>query len=571
VTPEAPAAQPGKRGDAHGTPGLQSGEEVRFFCARPRRFGKTLMTSTLASFFQGRKSLFRGLDIEEYMESDAYAEHPVISLDMSFPPADAGIDALREGIMSELGHCAKINGVHLRGTHPAVVFGNLMSDVHDKHGPIALIIDEYDAPLLDTLDDERSQEEVRKEMRNFYKTIKSSDSKGYIYFTFLTGISKFAKLGVFSGLNNVKDISFSNEYHSIFGYTNDEISKYFSGYIDATADAMQITTENLKDELRDYYDGYYFGGDEHVYNPVSIAYFFNEKKFGNFWIETGSQEFIKKYLSEKNFTVEEFDGILVSEKEITSPGEITRKIDPEFFLYQAGYLTVRKSSDIKNATKNAVNLNNIIDDGYYFMYQNYEVRGAMFSILTNNFFTSWREASILRRKFASLLKAKAYPEAFLEFNEVLERIPHTDTDVIKRKKEGQSYYRGPIIGFIYASEMFVLAEVPSTLGKSDIVFFYDETAYVVELKTAIGEKDALQELVGAMQQIEEKKYTGRFANPLPIGIVIDEKVRAITHICVKTDVFHVKDRTLHPIGKIGDMKVAAPASSGRERQDAGQP
>ncbi|MDR1856116.1 MAG: ATP-binding protein [Desulfovibrio sp.] len=549
---------------------MVSSIDCKFFCARPRRFGKSLMITTLESFFRGEKALFRGLAIEEYMESDAFSEHPVILLDMSAPRTRMGISVLQEGLMARLGLNASANGVSLRGTDPTVAFGNLMEDIYKKRGEIVLLVDEYDAPLLKTLDKPEVHEEVREELRDFYTMIKSYDLLGFIHLVFITGISKFSKLGIFSELNNVIDISFDDEYATMYGYTEKEIIDNFSTYIDIAAEKLSLTPETLMGRLRDYYDGYFFGGTENVYNPVSIASFFKHNKFAPYWIRTGSQEFITKYTATHNIALGQFENIAIAHEEITEPGEITKSLSPEYFLYQAGYLTVRAAEE----------------DGkpaYYLTYPNYEVRAAMLSLITNNFFKVRNDVTKLQRKFASLLYKSAYADAFLEFNEVLERIPYDDAvdgeadgkvggkASGKVVKLGQAHYREPILGFLYGSELFFIAEIHSNKGRPDIVFDYGEKTFVIELKTAIGEKKSLIELLGAMKQIDEGNYTGRFPDPVAVGLVVDEEDRLITHICIETEVYHVKKRKLTHLGKLNELAAAASRKGSRTAARPGTP
>jgi hypothetical protein len=209
-------------------------------------------------------------------------------------------------------------------------------------------------------------------MRNFYTVINTYDKKGFICFVFITGISKFAKGGVLSGLDDLVDISFSDDYSSIFGFTENEIIENFSAYIDAAAEKLSFTPQTLLNRLRDYYDGYFFGGTENVYNPVAIVSFFEKLDFVPYWIRTGSSEYMKKYLYDNKITLDYFVNTPISLEEITSPGEITNTIAPERFLYQAGYLTVRATEKKREIF-------------YYLTYPNYEVRANMMSLITRNF------------------------------------------------------------------------------------------------------------------------------------------------------------------------------------------
>jgi hypothetical protein len=537
-----------------------------FFCARPRRFGKTLMVSTLEAFFQGKKSLFKGLDIEAYMESDAFSEYPFLSFGMNVIPTKYGFDGVTQGLFELVELIAEDNGLCMRGPNPISAFTNLLKDMYKKKGTMALLIDEYDSQLVNTLHNDALHNDIRELFKDFYNVIKYFDSRNYFKFIFITGISKFSKLGIFSAMNYVTDISFGDGYGAMFGYTDEELYNYFNDYINITAENMSVTPESLKTKLHNYYDGYFFGDSDNVYNPVSINKFFKMGEFKKYWIETGSQEFVERYISGKRIDVEALDGIKVRIDQITEPGEIARTLAPEFFLYQAGYLTVRVNTvDKNNIPVTGVGQN--VKAQYFLAYPNYEVRSAMYELVMKNYFTSKGKMYEKIDEFFDLLDREEYAKAFLLFNEIYETIPHDDTNVVKRYKEGQRYYRGPIIGFLYASSSLIIPECPSVLGESDLVFDYKDHWYVIELKTALGEKNSISELVRAMDQIYGKKYGARFPNPVRIGIVIDEEERIITHICIETEVYHIKDKKLHRMCTLQELKATMP-TLGTIKQDS---
>jgi hypothetical protein len=442
-----------------------------FFCAKPRRFGKTLMVSTLEAFFQGRKELFRGLDIEEYMESPSFVECPVLNLRMNGIYCDTGMTGVRKGLLREIDRSAKDLGLTIHDDDPIFAFSNLVDDIYRISGPIALLIDEYDSPLVDTFNEVEIHEKIRKFLKGFYNIVKVYSSCEFIKFIFITGISKFSKLGIFSAMNNLVDISFCEEYGAMHGYTEDEISFYFNRHIEKIANKSSMTQDELKKYLHGYYDGYCFGSAKNIYNPVSVNKFFTTEKFGHYWVETGDQEFIERYFSDKHVSVEEFDNVPIDYREISSPGEVSRGLDPKYFLYQAGYLTVRVDDDqefdgigrgllASNDDSKAIEKKNILseerrgidddgddlddDPGYYLTYPNHEVRAAMYSLVTKNYFNSGDNAQI-KKDFRMLLKKTAYAEAFLQVNAALKAIPHFDSTIAKRNKKGQWYYRGPVI------------------------------------------------------------------------------------------------------------------------------
>jgi hypothetical protein len=552
-----------------------------FFCAKPRRFGKTLMVSTLQAFFQGKKELFRGLDIEEYMESPAFVERPVIRLQMNTIPSDEGISGFWDNFVFEISRIASGYGVSVQKESPTLAFKDLVFNIYNLYGPVALLIDEYDSQLANTIDNNNLHEEIRGALRSFYNTVKGYDSLEYFNFIFITGVSKFSKIGIFSAMNNLIDISFGKDYGTMYGYTEDEILFYFARHIEKIAERKSITQSELLENLRDYYDGYFFGDARNVYNPLSINKFLVTGRFAGYWIRTGSQDFITKYFSDKHVNVEDFDRVSIPYENIYTPGEISMELGAEFLLYQGGYLTVRiddsreLNDDENNVTESIENSecaekkNMLVDDEldsqdlrYYLTYPNHEVRAAMYLLVFHNYFNSLNDGKMLWN-FKALLDAAEYARAFLQINEALKTIHHFDSSIAKRRKDGQWYYRSPISTFLYASGMVIDTEVPSTLGQADIIFKYKKKAYVIELATARGEKNSLKKLVEAMKQMVERKYGERYPDRLRIAIVIDEKERLMTHLCIGTKVYHIVEDALHSLGELPDIEAAL-AGTGRK-------
>ncbi|MDR1873621.1 MAG: AAA family ATPase, partial [Synergistaceae bacterium] len=309
-----------------------------YFLSRPRRFGKSLTVSTFDALFSGKKELFRGLHAGEFFERPDYRASPVVRLDMSKVAARRGIDAIFPSIMRQLKRNAERHGVGLSEGLPHDVFGELIADISQKKGPAVVLVDEYDKPILDLLDKPEESQKVRDILRDFYTQIKSEDES--LRFIFMTGISKFSKMGVFSAMNNLNDISMKNEYATMLGYTEDELLVNFGDYIDKTATTMGKSREDLIAQLRDYYDGFSFDGKSRLYNPFSTLNFFDDATFKNYWFETGTPSFIARYMKDRHLTVEQFRGIDVSLNFASTPGEIENATAMNF-LYQSGYLTLR--------------------------------------------------------------------------------------------------------------------------------------------------------------------------------------------------------------------------------------
>jgi len=278
------------------------------FLARPRRFGKSLTVSTFDALFSGKKELFKGLAAEEFLNRPDFETNPVIRMDMSSIATYLGIHVFETSLKQltiESAEKLDVNVPELLSSSD--IFKNLIINTAKKYNQkVVILIDEYDSPYTDFVNDFEMAEKVRDVLRNFYKQIKVNDE--YIRFVFITGISKFAKFGVFSTLNNLRDISLMPGYAEICGYTEEEIIRYFPEYLEETASYMKITTSMLIEKMRLYYNGFSFDIDAQarLYNPFSTLLFFGDKVFFNYWMDTGRSKTIADYLKNRNLTVEQF-------------------------------------------------------------------------------------------------------------------------------------------------------------------------------------------------------------------------------------------------------------------------
>ena len=316
---------------------LVEGEKDEFFLSRPRRFGKSLLVSTLKAVFQGRRDLFKGLAIDK-MDYD-WKAYPVIHLDF----ADAGVDNLKEldeQIASMLADAADENNVKLRGVDVVVQFKNLISDLAGrKRSHVVVLVDEYDKPILSNVDNPKVPA-ILKKLKRFYSVIKKKE--GAIRFAFITGVSKFAHVSIFSDLNNLTDITLNSEYAGMLGFTEDEIRKYFADRIPMAAEANSCTAEELMRTLLKWYDGYRFSDAEtHVCNPVSLSTFFsNNYKFSNYWGKTGMPSFLLELAKNTRFNFEMALSQPVSDL-VFGAYELDN-LDPMGLLWLTGYLTIKE-------------------------------------------------------------------------------------------------------------------------------------------------------------------------------------------------------------------------------------
>ncbi|MDR1947242.1 MAG: ATP-binding protein [Desulfovibrio sp.] len=474
------------------------------FCARPRRFGKSLTVSALEAFYGGKKELFQGLAVEEYMNSAEFQPRPVIKLDMSAIPLLRSIEAFQSQLLLELQNVADLLGVKIRSTDPSSAFRFLMQDLAQKSGkPVVVLIDEYDAPVLNSLSKPALLKEVREVMRGFYTQIKVASD--YVHFAFITGVSKFSKMGVFSSLNNLYDISLDHEFAAMMGYTHEEFGNSFQPYLEGLSKKTGIAVAELPEKIEEYYNGFSFDGETLLYNPFSTLSLLQRGFFDNYWMESGSTSFIRNFLREKKLTVEQFRNLPVQRSFLTSPGEI-ESTPPHGFLYQAGYLTLRKG-----------------DDGYCLDYPNFEVLSAMSAYCIQNMIHEDDVADELFKNVQSAV-ANQDAEALVKvFNRVYAAVSYDDY----RVNSNESFYRATLQTFLLGAGIRAQAEVCNNLGRMDIVARYNDKTVVIELKRAADAEKAVKAAVAGMSQMLEKQYGNAYADALRLAVAIDDGKRRI--------------------------------------------
>ena len=300
------------------------GEDTHYFLSRPRRFGKSLLVDTLKELFEGNGELFRGLAI--HGEWDWSVKHPVVRI--SFGGGEFGDpDGVREEVADQLEGMAAQAGVEVGGARPAILFRRLVRALRRKAGrQVVVLVDEYDKPILDALTVPEVAQANREFLRSLYGGIKDCDAD--IRFCFLTGVSKFSKAGLFSGLNNLRDITLSPAYGTICGYTDDDLDAVFAPELEGLD----------RDAIRRWYNGYNWLGEGRVYNPFDILLLFRERLFRNYWFETGTPAFLIDLLARRGVDALSLEG-RVADDTLLSAFDVDR-IEPEALLFQTGYLTI---------------------------------------------------------------------------------------------------------------------------------------------------------------------------------------------------------------------------------------
>lgn len=308
-----------------------------YFLSRPRRFGKSLLTTTLESYFLGRKELFKGLAIES-LEKE-WTEHPVFHLDFtgeSYTTEETVLSVINQFLTVQ----ESIFGKEESETTLGLRFNGVVARAFKKTGRKAVIlIDEYDKPLTDTIGQPELQEKIRSILQGLYGIMKKADR--YIRFAFLTGVTRYGKLGIFSAANNPRDISMSDDYASICGITESELHNYFDEEVAIFAEKQQVSKEAMYEMLKQKYDGYHFSSNsEDIYNPFSLLNALSDKQLENYWFATGTPTYLVAILKKKSYDLSKFSrGVTVMVESITSFGNGDGSVIAA--LYQSGYLTIR--------------------------------------------------------------------------------------------------------------------------------------------------------------------------------------------------------------------------------------
>lgn len=452
-----------------------------YFLSRPRRFGKSLLLSTIEAFFRGRKELFKGLYI--FDRDWDWEEYPVFHLALNGQNYTS-VQKLDETLNNYMGIWEKQYGLETGDTSVSTStrFFNCIFNVYHKTGKsVVILIDEYDQPLLQNIEQgkEDLHEEMREHLQAFYSVMKAQDQ--YIRFAMLTGISKFSKVSVFSGLNNLHDISFNDNTNAICGISESELTEDFRTSIAELAEANDMTIGQTTDMLKKEYDGYHFAEvGEGIYNPFSLLNAFDNKKFRHYWMATGTPSFLIKLLENRDWNLAEISGSTVSESDIL--GSDRYLTDPIPMLLQCGYLT------IKGYDKNF--------NEYTLDYPNEEVAEGFNKDLLISY-SRHEDADTLVKKFVKDVR-KGKAESFMEsLQTLLSDIPYDQILDKELHYENMMYLVMKLMGF------YTHTEYRTSHGRIDMVIKTDRYVYVMEFKLHGSAEEALT-------QIHEREYAKPF-------------------------------------------------------------
>ena len=471
------------------------------FLSRPRRFGKSLFASMIHAYYEGRKDLFEGLAMGEY-EKD-WVKHPVLHFDMS-AAKHMDKDMLERYLADMLTDQEAVFGYKSEKQDPNIRLKDLVVTANRLTGrKVALIIDEYDAPLLDVVHEELNLVALRRAMQNFYSPIKSLDP--YLEFVFLTGITKFAQLSIFSELNNLFNISMYDKYSAICGISSEELHTQMLPDVERLAEHLHLSVDETFERLKRKYDGYHFSkNSEDVYNPFSLIKALASGDIGDYWFDSGTPTSIIKLLQKYNVGLRDLTGqdAGVSDFDV-SPENMTTALP---LLYQSGYLTIKHYEPMI--------------DLYTLGYPNEEVRTGMVRSLAANYLTPAEGTnSSFVIKFVKAVIADDMEQALTLMRAYLAGVSYRLSNKTERDVQTIFYLVFSLIG------SFIKVEEESAHGRADVVITLPSVVYVMELKFD-GSADT------ALRQIDEKgyliPYTADGKRLVKVGVNYSSEERTIT-------------------------------------------
>ena len=473
-------------------------EGKHYFLSRPRRFGKSLFLDTLKELFEGNEPLFEGLHIHGHW--DWSVRYPVLRLDFGSGNFDEpGI--LHKEVMAQLDAVEKETGVESPYDTASARFRHIIQMLYSQAGQrVAVLVDEYDKPILDVLDEPEVARANRDFLRGLYATIKSSDA--HIKFTFLTGVSKFSKVQLFSGLNNLKDITLDTRYSAICGYTDADLDTVFAPELPGLD----------REEIRDWYNGYSWRGEEKVYNPFDILLLFDSREFGAYWFETGTPTFLIETLFKRRVSSLELDEMIGS-SDLLSTFDVD-EIATEALLFQTGYLTITGEENLGGKSF------------YRLGYPNREVRQSLNESLLDYLVKDSTRLMANSVQLYRLLEANDFAGLETLFHAFFASIPYewyTNNDIANF----EGYYASVFYSYFAGLGLNITVEDSSSHGRVDMAVHFNDNIYLFEFKVV-----ELASEGGAMAQLQEKGYADKYRGldqPIYlIGVEFSKDTRNIT-------------------------------------------
>ncbi|WP_455999173.1 ATP-binding protein, partial [Phocaeicola barnesiae] len=471
-----------------------------YFLSRPRRFGKSLLISTLEAYFLGRKELFKGLAMEG-LEKD-WTVHPVLHLDLNTQRYDTP-EALTNVLEENLSYWESLYGASESEIGVARRFNGIIRRAAEKTGrKVVVLVDEYDKPMLQAIGNEPLLTDYRNTLKAFYGALKSNDN--YLRFALLTGVTKFSKVSVFSDLNNLMDISIDDRFASICGITEHELHTDFKEDILTLARKNRMTEDEAKQQLKEQYDGYHFVEDsEDIYNPFSLLNTFAKMKFGSYWFETGTPTFLVELLQRSKYDLHRLTEEMATSDSLG--GIDTMETNPVPILYQSGYLTI-KGFDKEFRTYELGFPNKEVEEGFTkFLLPNYA------SLTSGN--PSFEISSFVKEVRSGNIDA-----FMLRLQSFFADTPYELARDLERHYQNVLFIVFKLLGF------YTQAEYRTSNGRIDMVVKTDRYIYVMEFKLNGSAEEAIR-------QINEKGYAAPFASDgrtlYKIGVNFSNEIRGI--------------------------------------------
>ena len=440
-----------------------------YFISRPRRFGKSLLVSTLKELFSGNKELFKGLWIYDKID---WKKYPVISIDFTMISYETP-QQLESSLKRFLRDLAKSWGFTLnKEKNYKESFLELIKKLSAK-GRVVVLVDEYDKPIIEYVDKKDTAMANRDILKAFYEVLKAADE--YLEFVFITGVSKFSKVSIFSGLNNLNDITIDEQYSTMLGYTHEEILSYFEDRLKG----------KCIEDIKKWYNGYSWDGKHFLYNPLSVLLFFDKGKFGNYWFSTGTPTFLIKLIKDHKIDVKRIENYETN-KFIFDSFDIDR-INVFSLLFQTGYLTIKEIKEV-SPTQSI----------YRLSYPNEEVKESLLEYIAADFTGKYPdELGYLIYELQQGINRGDIDQFFQVFKSIFAAVPY---DIFIEERE--AYYHTVIYLILKLMGINIDAEVETNLGRMDAVFETGSHVYLMEFK--------MGKAAGALAQIKENKYYEKY-------------------------------------------------------------
>ncbi|MCX8086483.1 MAG: ATP-binding protein [Rhodocyclaceae bacterium] len=451
-----------------------------YFLSRPRRFGKSLFLDTLAEAFAGNRALFEGLYLEKHWDWDK--RYPVIRISFA-----GGVlrsrEELDDALIVQLSENARRLGVTCeRSDHVAHCLSQLIVDAAEKHGQRAVVlVDEYDKPILDNLEAPQIAREMREGLKNAYSVLKARDAE--LKFVFLTGVSKFSKVSIFSGLNNLYDITLEKDFAAICGYTDEDVDTVFAPELEGLD----------REEIRRWYDGYRWDGPA-MYNPFDLLLLFKSREFRAHWFETGTPTFLVNWLKARQFFTPQLER-LYSTEALLSAFDV-EAIEPEAMLWQTGYLTIRNKLDRGGMI------------GFELGLPNREVRSALNEALLGAWYPERRGLTAASFELYDLIAAGDVAGLRGHFERLYAAIPH-DWYRANPIAQYEGYYASVFYSHLAALGLSITAEDVTNQGRIDLAIRQGSRVWVIEFKLVEGEAPTGE----ALAQLKAKDYAAKYRAP----------------------------------------------------------